>query len=236
MVSSSRMSFCSTDTKTLTDTDLSSIYGNSVNHGLLTADPYPTSYRDTNGVLTNKSLETIVKGFVSQGVIPMKSDEAGQNKLQKLITSIKEEYCFYDTRYKYSLQKLLDSIQKANAPGGEGQSDHNVQTYLQYTQRHNQRINDLTQITNAITQILSEKTSQLSDALQKTNTVMLERAKKLEYQNSILSSHEAGSKLNKQIVQFTEEKARYTNNLLKLYSFLNIVALGLLVYVYRSAS
>ena len=37
------------------------------------------------------------------------------------------------------------------------------------------------------------------------------------------------------MVKYTEEKARYTDNLLKMYSVLNIVALGLLVYVYKSA-
>ena len=37
------------------------------------------------------------------------------------------------------------------------------------------------------------------------------------------------------MVKYTEEKSRYTNNLLKMYSVLNIVALSLLVYVYKSA-
>jgi hypothetical protein len=37
------------------------------------------------------------------------------------------------------------------------------------------------------------------------------------------------------MVKYSEEKARYTDNLLKLYSFLNVVALGLLVYVYRAS-
>ena len=37
------------------------------------------------------------------------------------------------------------------------------------------------------------------------------------------------------MVKYTEEKGRYTDNLLKVYSVLNIVVLGLLVYVYKSA-
>jgi len=37
------------------------------------------------------------------------------------------------------------------------------------------------------------------------------------------------------MVKFSEEKNRYSANLLKLYSFLNVVALGLLVYVYKAA-
>ena len=38
------------------------------------------------------------------------------------------------------------------------------------------------------------------------------------------------------MVKYSEEKARHTDNLLKLYSFLNVVALGLLVYIYKAAN
>jgi hypothetical protein len=37
------------------------------------------------------------------------------------------------------------------------------------------------------------------------------------------------------MVKYSEEKARYSDNLLKMYSFLNVVALGLLIYVYKAA-
>ena len=58
---------------------------------------------------------------------------------------------------------------------------------------------------------------------------------KLEEQNTIIQSNEASTRLKKEMVKYSEEKARYSNNLLKMYSFLNIVALGLLVYVYKAA-
>ena len=58
---------------------------------------------------------------------------------------------------------------------------------------------------------------------------------KLTEQNKIISSSEATTKLNKEMVKYTEEKGKYTDNLLKMYSVLNIVALGLLIYVYKSA-
>jgi hypothetical protein len=37
------------------------------------------------------------------------------------------------------------------------------------------------------------------------------------------------------MVEYTEEKSRYTDNLMKMYSVLNIVVVGLLVYVYKAA-
>ena len=58
---------------------------------------------------------------------------------------------------------------------------------------------------------------------------------KLEDQNKIIQSNEASMQLEKEMVKYSEEKARYSDNLLKMYSFLNVVALGLLIYVYKAA-
>ena len=59
---------------------------------------------------------------------------------------------------------------------------------------------------------------------------------KLVHQHKMISSDEAASNLSKEMVKYTEQKARYTDNLLSVYSVLNIVALGLLVYVFRSTT
>ena len=83
--------------------------------------------------------------------------------------------------------------------------------------------------------MISSNQNLLGD-IKKFNKDLSDKQSKLEGQSKILKSNQATTLLNKQMVKFTEEKARYTNNLLKMYSFLNIVALGLLVYVYRSAS
>jgi hypothetical protein len=83
--------------------------------------------------------------------------------------------------------------------------------------------------------MLSSSTN-LEAEIRAFNKQISEQQQKLQAQNKIISSGEAATKLNKQMVRFTEEKARYSDNLLKLYSFLNIVALGLLVYVYKSAA
>ena len=55
-------------------------------------------------------------------------------------------------------------------------------------------------------------------------------------QNKIISSTEGAIKIKKEMVKYTEEKARHSDNLLKLYGFLNIVVVGLLVYIYKASS
>ena len=67
------------------------------------------------------------------------------------------------------------------------------------------------------------------------NTKIKEKQKKLDEQNRIITSNEAGMKIKKDMVKYTEEKSRHTNNLLKMYCFLNVVTVGLLVYVYKAA-
>jgi hypothetical protein len=246
------MAVCPSQTS-LTDSDLSSVYGGAVRQGILQAEPYQQSDREGNGLLKTTSLQQIIVTLKSKGVIPkppkIQHDSLNkllledQNKQQTqflekqkaLLKNLNDEYCFYDARYKYSLQKLLVSIQQAYI-NNSTQNQQLINGYLTSTQLLNQRLNDLAQVSNAITIDMLSSTTALKKEIKAFNTDIKTKQLQLEKQNKILSSQQAVEKLNKEQVKFTEEKARYTNNLLKMYSFLNIVALGLLVYVYRSAS
>jgi hypothetical protein len=57
-------------------------------------------------------------------------------------------------------------------------------------------------------------------------------------QKSLLEKISRGSAEEKEMymrmIEYTKEKANVTNNLMQLYGFLNIVALGMLFYIYRS--
>ena len=75
----------------------------------------------------------------------------------------------------------------------------------------------------------------MAEEIEAFNKKVQDQKGKLEEQNKIISSSEATTKLRKEMVKFTEEKARRSDNLLKLYSVLNIVAIGLLVYVYKAS-
>ena len=203
----------------LTDDELNQTYS-----GILPSTPFSNTDRD-NGVLKPATVTTIVSNLKSSGVIPTltktNSDAFFQNQT-KLINDIKTEYCFYYSRYTYSLKKLLKAIGDINQT--------NMDMYLTSAQSLNQKMKDLIQIVSEITTELKQ-----TDVVGNLNTVMKESQSKLMEQNRILSSNDAATKLNKEMVKYTEEKGRYTDNLLKVYSVLNIVVLGLLVYVYKSA-
>lgn len=233
-------SICSSQTP-LTDTDLKTIYGTSTNPGILPAEPYQQADREPNGLLKETTLTQIVATLKSKGVIPILPQNPTENdtavftnKQKALLLTIHDEYCFYDSRYKYALEKLLTNIQKAYESGST-ENKSVIDSYLEATQKLNQRLNDLSQVANAISEDMMKTNTRMHSEIAKFHKDISKKHQALKEHNKILSSQEATVKLNKEMVKFTEEKARYTNNLLKTYSFLNIVALGLLVYVYRSA-
>jgi chromosome segregation ATPase len=155
-------------------------------------------------------------------------------KQQEILKDIQAEYCFYESRYKYSLEQLFNSI-NIGYNNNTGDVQTSIQKYLTSTQTLNQKLNDLVQIINGVTQDMLSSTTGLEAEINAFDKQMREEKEKLQRQNKVISSNQATMELSKQMVKFTEQKAKYSNNLLGLYSFLNIVALGLLIYVYKSA-
>jgi 7,8-dihydro-6-hydroxymethylpterin-pyrophosphokinase len=76
----------------------------------------------------------------------------------------------------------------------------------------------------------------LGGDITKLNAQLERTEQNLAKHNEILSKGKDTSVLYKEMEKYSKEKNKYTNNMLMLYSFLNITALGLLFYVYRSAS
>ena len=87
-----------------------------------------------------------------------------------------------------------------------------------------------------ITNDMLETSNAMEAELNTFQANMAEKKEKLKYQTEIIKSSHNATSISKAMVRYTEEKARYTDNLLKMYSFLNVVALGLLIYIYRAAN
>lgn len=230
------MTFTCPQQSSLSDSELNKIYSGT-KPGLLPNPPNGSSDRDSNSMLRANVVSRIITTHKSAGVIPNISASntdamvAAQNEF---LTNIKAEYCFYDARYKYSLEKLFSAV-RAAYQNNSAEAQSVIQKYLSFTQQFNQRLNDLTQIINSVTEEMLKASKTISSDIQTFNNRVQELKKKLDEQNAIISSGEATMQIKKQMVKFTEEKARRSDNLLKLYGFMNIVAVGLLVYVYRAA-
>lgn len=231
------MSFSCPAKTALTDTELSQTFGNGIIHGLLPSSPNSASDRDESGILNKTTVQSIISSLKGSGIIPnstMGNAELFVSKQGELLKNIQAEYCFYESRYKYSLDQLFNSI-NLGYMNNTVDIQASIQTYLISTQALNRRLNDLTQIINGVTSDMLSSTTTLDAEIKLFDTQIKEQQTKLAAQNKIISSGQAVTTLNKQMVRFTEQKGKYSTNLLGLYSFLNVVALGLLIYVYKSA-
>jgi len=109
------MTFTCPQQSSLTDTDLNKIYSGT-KPGLLPNPPNGGSDRDSNSMLSANAVSSIVTTNKNAGTIPKLSSTntdamvAAQNEF---LNSIKAEYCFYDSRYKYSLEKLFSAVRAA---------------------------------------------------------------------------------------------------------------------------
>jgi hypothetical protein len=223
----------------LTDSELSLSFGNGTTQiGLLPETMPDISDREGNGMLKTAKVNEILDGLKRSGIIPTPTPTNAKefmDKQAKVITNIKAEYCFYYARYKYSLEKLLGFIRQGyNANTESIQSS--IQKYLKSTQELNQKLNDLIQIINGITAHMTNTSKALASEIEQFDKEMKEQQEKLINQSKIIKSSEAATKLNKEMVKYTEQKAKYTDNLLNMYTVLNIFALGMLLYIYKSAN
>lgn len=220
----------------LTDAELEQTYSGA-KPGILPSSQPSASDRESNGLLKAVAVKTIVENLKKSGVIPAPTPTNTESFFQKqkeLLDNIKSEYCFYYSRYIYSLEKLFNAIRQGYLTNS-AESQAAVNRYLASTQALNRKINDLIQIINGVTTELLASSTVMEKEIKAFDAEISRLQGKLQQQNKIISSSEAATKLNKEMVKYTEEKARYTDNLLKMYSVLNVVALGLLIYVYKSA-
>jgi len=226
-----------------TNTELNQTFGDATHTGILPATPNPSSDRDSTGMLTATAISRSLTSLKSSGTIPVVTVGSAANtngfieKQKNFLNNAKSEYCFYETRYKYTLEQLFTAIgQEFNTNNTATEISSTIQTQLMLSQTLNKRLNDLTQIINGIVEDMLKGTSEMEAEIAAFNKKIKEQQVKLNDQNKIISSGEASVKIKKEMVKYSEEKARNSNNLLSLYSFLNVVSLGLLIYVYKAAN
>jgi len=241
----------------------SGICGNATPASMTTQElqaPFPNSLlpstvsRTPDGIISDAAINAHITSLSSSGVIPVRppieqlqgGDKAGNpgspiavyiEKENKLLDNIKKEYCFYESRYKYALGVLVDSVAQASLPAQgtqSPQSQSRFEVYLPLTRNLNQKLNDLTQVINAIAIERYRLSRQDSQEINAINSTLSSRADDLRAQQKILTSDSSAAELRKRMVEYTKEKNNATSNLLTLYAVLNIVAIGVLVALART--
>ena len=173
---------------TITDTELNQIYSNGNIPGLLPSQMPGASDRDSNKILNKNIVKTIIGSLKSSGVIPtltVGNSDLFMKKQSELLKNIQAEYCFYESRYKYSLEKLFSTIGQSYINNTED-VQNTIKSYLTSSQELNQKLNDLTQIINGVTEDMLSSTSELDDKVKAFDKQNKEQQLKLQYQNKVI--------------------------------------------------
>lgn len=151
------------------------------------------------------------------------------------MAKLKQEYCYYYARYRYSLETLFDKLVQTSKSATLSADDKNdIQSKLNRAKEYNEKLNDLIQITNYIAQKRATEMRNQNSEINAINTDISGTFDTLQTHAKILNSENSITDLRKRMVEFTEEKNRSALNLLSLYGFLNLVAIGLFFYIARS--
>lgn len=238
-------SFCGAEPSSFTDAELMADYSTGSHPGVLVSANLGNAARSTDGLVTQTALVAAVNSLMGRGIVPKPpavdatsgtDSNAVQVYMKKeaaFINGLRTEYCFYEARYKYAVRQLIQKLQ-------DGYSDTNsqnkalIQKFLGFAQTLNRKLNDFSQLTNTVTQIRNEQTQASSAGIDSLNRQIAERTKKIEEQNAILAGGDGQTKLYKEMMKYSRERVNYTNNMLTMYAFMNVTALGLLVYLYSA--
>lgn len=213
---------------------------------------------ELQGRLTQAKLEDIYNTLVAQG--DLVSNTAYKAELARLgntrtttessaqailnnlgaketatMRKIQNEYCFYYFRYKYSLETLFDKLVATSKTTTLSAADkQDIQNKLTRAKNFNEKLNDIIQITNFIAQKRAAEMREQNAEINTMNASISSTYQVLQEHRRLLNSETNVQDLRKRMVEFSEEKNRSAMNLLSLYGFLNLVAIGLLFYIARS--
>jgi hypothetical protein len=257
------MSFCSETANITSDAEMNVGYPPNKSI-MSTTGLLGTDARDsTTGRILSSKMPTIYDGLVASGrlisgsqfktqldTIRTKQNDAtkakGRDQVQQVLDDLpdkelqtmkdlKEEYCFTYVRYKYALNQMFTKITGASTAASlPPEQQGAIQMYLAKSKEFNIKLNDLIQISNFIASKRASDASEQSDKVNALNTEISSTFDTLKQHERILASENSTADLRKRMVEFSEEKNRSANNLLQLYGALNIIAIGLLLYIYRS--
>jgi len=148
---------------------------------------------------------------------------------------LQQEYCFYYFRYKYALETLFDKLVNTSKLTTLPDTDKaDIQSKLTRAKNFNEKLNDIIQITNYISQKRASEMREQNTEINTLNSSIKSTFDTLQAHSKMLNSETSLGDLRKRMVEYTEEKNRSALNLLSLYGFLNLVAIGLLFYIARS--
>jgi hypothetical protein len=178
------------------------------------------------------AIQGYVTSLIGKGAIPgeLGSFDAQMVADKKFYAQVQAEYCFYEARYKTALAQFLSLI---SAPTGS--DDASVQAILKQTVTINQRLNSLLEIINYVGNDRAQKVNMRSPQIDKANEDIQAKIKVLTEQKNFLQTSDVRENTQREMMRYSEEKNRAMRTQIMFFVALNVVALGTVLTVYKSA-
>jgi len=176
--------------------------------------------RDSNGNLTKDAMNMIVDGLKSRGVDP--TDRDTNEGLRKDLALF---VCSLNNQYQFLLKELIAKVEK---------NDVITVEFIDTVKDKNITMQDVFNTSGYLMGINTRRPdSDFIEGWQNTTSTVTKFGATIEGLQNDMNTLDSKSylELKKHMVEVTEEKNRVASNYLGLYGFLNLVAVGLLIYV-----
>lgn len=205
--------------------------------------------RNPDGTMTDAGLQTHVGQLEGAGKLPKGLTEDEKKDAQTVyaylaadetaLAAMKTEFCYYNSRYRYAVTQFLQYATAAAPARGSSSSaapsnNPTADDWLAALRTLARRMIDMLSLMTYITQRRMRDYGDAGPEVAKRNADLIMRLNALKDQKAGLDKPSAEVDVSERMMAFTKEKARANRNLIALYSFLNLVALGMLFYVYRA--
>lgn len=228
---------CPVSTSTFSIDELQSPYENGIGTANLTADP------ETNRIPASQ-LAAFVSALQNTGVIPSHTPTSSsrssmpQTDMDKLIAddtkffiSVRQEYCYYEARYKFALRRFLElSTSLDNSNNDAARQMLSISTIL------NKKLNNLLEVITYVTESRVTNINSNKGEINSSNRKINGRLQELKTQYNLLARDNAMIETQKEMVKYTKEKNDYIINQITVFTALNAFAIGAVFAIWRAAA
>ena len=181
--------------------------------------------RDEKGNLTEDSVKTIMEGVKSMGI-----DANSTQATEAILQEAKSVLCQQNAQFSFLLKAMFSAISR---------SEEVDKTLVDKLQKKNQEMLDVLSVSRYVLNkpVETNKDGMKEGFLGKQYDPFMNYREAFQTVTTTVQDRDAKLKegrlleLQTRKVEATEDKNRYASRLLSMYGFLNIVAIGLLMYV-----
>jgi len=174
--------------------------------------------RDNEGNLTRDALRTVIDGLKSRGIDP--TDAVIRVKLQDDLASL---LCSLNNQYSFLLKELFRGSNSKELMDALRDKNITMQDVINVS-RHLDGIQPLND-----SGVFIEGWQNTESTVVKNDTTFIKKLQE-EFQD-LLSGDSSKLETRQQMLKMTEEKNKIAHNYLGLYGFLNLIAIGLMIYI-----